>query len=298
MAQAAPHMRAGEKLLAPLEKLIGVRAIDDVENDAHASRSAHVIVVGFGVAGRQAARALAASNTPFMVLDLNAENVRRGRAEHLPVFYGDATSEEALRHAHVEQARLVVLLMNDARASQRIVDTLRRVAPEVPILARTRFLAERARFLELGANDVVAEEVEGAVEVIARMLRWTNTPRNVVEERLRQVRSETVTSERKQTLPRLRMGAHEPLARLKLESVLVRGGSPVVGRSPVALRIQSATGALVVGVERNGALCDPLDPHEAFAAGDTVFVVGSSEALRAVVTLFDGPGDSTSDESA
>jgi monovalent cation:H+ antiporter-2, CPA2 family len=297
-AQAAPHMRAGEKLLAPLEKLLGVRAIDDVESDAHASQTPHVVIVGFGVAGRQSARALAASGTPFTVLDLNAENVRRGRAEHLPVYYGDATSEEALRHARVEQARLVVLLMNDSRASSRIVDTLRRVAPEVPILVRTRYLSERARFLELGASDVVAEEVEGAVEVIARMLRWTTTPRNVVEERLRQVRAETLTSERKQTLPRLRMGAHEPLARLKLESVLVRDGSAVIGRSPVALQLQSRTGALVVGLERDGKLRDPLDPHEPFAPGDVVFVVGSSDALRAVVTLFDGPGDSATDESA
>jgi CPA2 family monovalent cation:H+ antiporter-2 len=278
--------------------LLGVRAIDTVAEDAHVSRSSHVLVVGFGLAGRQAARALAAVASPYMVLDLNAENVRRGRAEELAVYYGDATSEEALRHAHVEHARLVVLLMNDVRACQRIVDTLRRVAPRVPIVVRTRYLAERTRFLDLGATDVIAEEVEGAVEVIARVLRWADAPRNVVEERLRQLRAETLTSERKQTLPRLRLGTHEPLARLKLERVLVRPPSVAVGQSPVTLRLQSETGALVVGVERDGELLDPLDPHAPLAAGDVVFVVGSSEALRSVVALFDGATDSAPDESA
>ena len=136
LVRAAPHITAGERLLAPLERLIGVRSIDEVDDNRILEN--HVIIIGFGVAGRLAARALAAAGTPFVVLELNADNVRQGKALGLPVYYGDATSEEALGHAHLAEARQVVLLMNDHQAAQRVVDMLRRAAPHVPVLMRTR----------------------------------------------------------------------------------------------------------------------------------------------------------------
>lgn len=286
VVRAAPHIRAGERLLAPLERLIGVRGIDQAD-EGKAKLVDHIIIVGFGLAGRFSALALRESGAPFVVIELNADNVRQGKAMGLPVYYGDATSEEALRHAHIESARLVVLLMNDPRASQRIVDTVKRTAPSVPVLMRTRYLVERNGLLELGARDVVAEEVEGAVEIIARMLRWIEAPRNVIDERIQRVRAETQTSDRKQTVPRSRLGEVRSLSEMKIESALVHARSPVVGASPSTLRLRSETGALVVGVRRGERLLEVPDPTIPFEPGDVVYFVGTSEALAKTIPLFD-----------
>ena len=132
LVRVAPHITAGERLLAPLERLIGVRSIDEADEGRRLEN--HVIIIGFGLAGLFAARTLAAAGTPFLVLELNADNVRKGKELGPPVYYGDATSEEALGHAHLSEARLVVLLMNDQPAAVRVVDMLRRVAPAVPVL--------------------------------------------------------------------------------------------------------------------------------------------------------------------
>jgi CPA2 family monovalent cation:H+ antiporter-2 len=195
LVRAAPHITAGERLLAPLERLIGVRSINDSDlNDA--GLSGHVVIVGYGLAGGFAARSLSACGIPFVALELNADNVRKGKALGLPVYYADATSAEALGHAHLAEASLLVLLMNDPLAAQRVVDTARRVAPKVPVLVRTRYLAECAGLLAIGAREVVAEEVESAVEMIGRMLRFIDVPGDVIEASLRGVRSETETSDR------------------------------------------------------------------------------------------------------
>jgi CPA2 family monovalent cation:H+ antiporter-2 len=285
LVRAAPHITAGERLLAPLERLIGVRSIDEADESRKLEN--HVIVIGFGVAGQLTARALEAAGAPFVVLELNADNVRRGKQQGLPVYYGDATSEEALGHAHLPEARLVVLLMNDPQAAQRIVDMLRRVAPNVPVLMRARYLAERDGLLKMGARDVVAEEVEGAVEVIARLLRSIEVPRNVIEASLHSIRSETQTSERKQTLPRAQLGELRALSELKIESVLVRENSTASGSSAAKMRLRSTTGVLVVGVQRAEELLQNPDPHAPFAAGDVVYVVGTSHAIREAIPLFD-----------
>jgi CPA2 family monovalent cation:H+ antiporter-2 len=175
LVRAAPHVTAGERLLAPLERLIGVRSIDAADDDSAKLRD-HVVIVSFGLAGEQAARTLSEFGIPFVVVELNADNVRRGKELGLPVYYGDATSVEALGHAGLGDARLLVLLMNDRRAGRRILDTARRVAPHVPVLMRARYLREANALLEAGAHDVVAEEVESTVEVVARMLRALEVP--------------------------------------------------------------------------------------------------------------------------
>jgi CPA2 family monovalent cation:H+ antiporter-2 len=190
LVRAAPHVTAGEILLAPLERLIGVRGVDEIDTNKVALKD-HVVLVGFGVAGKLAAQALAACEIPCVILELNAETVRTARAQGQAAYYADATSAEALGHAHLNQARAMVLLINDAQANQRVVNTARRLAPALPILTRARFLGERAGLLQVGATDVVAEEVEAGVEVLSRLLRSLELPAGTIEQRLVEARQAT-----------------------------------------------------------------------------------------------------------
>jgi len=292
LVRVAPHITAGERLLAPLERLIGVRAIDEAD-EVTTKLNEHVVIVGYGLAGALCATALTQSGVPYLVLELNADNVRRGKDLGLPIYYGDATSAEALRHAHLESARLLVLLMNDAQAAERVVDTARRVAPGIRILVRTRYLAQRDRLIRLGAQRVVSEEVEGAVEMLHRMLRSVEVPRNVIEERIREARLGSLESDRKQTVPRLRLGEVRDLDHLKIESALVLNDCAARGQSPKELELRTKTGALVVGVRRGDELLEQPDPTVPFEVGDVVYFVGTSSAVSAAVRLFEGPGAAT-----
>jgi CPA2 family monovalent cation:H+ antiporter-2 len=174
--------------------LIGVRGIDEIDEDK-ATLEGHVVLVGFGLAGKFAARALETCERQFIALELNAENVRAGKALGLPVYYGDATSDEALGHAHVSSARLLVILINDPQAAQRVVDTAKRVAPHVPILLRTHYFLERNLFAAMGVHDVVAEEVEGAATVIAHMLERVGVATPLIEASVDVLRHATRTDD-------------------------------------------------------------------------------------------------------
>ncbi|MCA3015428.1 MAG: cation:proton antiporter, partial [Myxococcaceae bacterium] len=268
MVRVAPHVRAGEKLLLPLERVIGARSIDEEDAAGGHAPSGHVVIVGYGLAGQTIARALKAVGQPYLVLELNAETVRAARRRGEPVFYGDATSPEALAHAHVGDARAMVLVLNDAGAAQRIVDAVKRAAPSLPVLMRARYLAEADALKALGAQDVVAEEVEGALELLVRALRALETPRNVIDARVKDAREATHTSERKPTSPRPTVGELSMLAGLKVEPVRVEAGSSPVGRSPVELDLRRTSGALVVAVAREGGLMQGWSPTDRFQAGD------------------------------
>ncbi len=164
------EMHAGEVLLRPLERLLRVRGIDE-PTPRDAELAGHVIVAGFGVAGQLLSRTLAQVGIPYLVLELNAETVRDARLVHEHVYYGDVTSTEALEHARLAHARALVLLINDPPAARSAIIAARGESPDIPILVRTRYVAEREQLLALGANQVISEELESGVEMSANVLQ-------------------------------------------------------------------------------------------------------------------------------
>lgn len=283
LVRLAPHITAGERLLEPLGRLLGVKTIDDSGVEASRARD-HVIVVGFGVAGQMLADALRRLDVQHVILELNAETVRTGKARGYPIYYGDATSAEALGHARAAQARAIVLLINDPTAIDRILDVVRRVAPGVPLLARSRYLTERAHLRELGAKSVVADEVEGGVEVLARLLRWLEVPRNIIDDQIDEARAGLQDSWRSPSVPRPVLAESE-VAGLKIESLMVRADSPILGTTLSGLNLGARTGALVIAIRRGGRLLEHPDAQVPFEAGDILFLAGTRPAILAAFEL-------------
>ena len=289
LVRVAPHITAGEQMLAPLEKLIGVRGIEQLAPGT-AGRSGHVVLVGYGVGGKLAGRSLDACGVEYVAMELNAETVRTGRKEGIPIYYGDATSVEALGHAHLREARALVVMINDRAAVRRILDSARRAAPGVPILIRTHFMSVRDDLLRSGADEAVATELEGSLELVALLLRRLGVPRNTIDARLSDLRSDEPASPRTWTVPRRSIGHHPDLADLKIESALLAADSPAAGRSPVELDLRATTGALLVAVKRDDALLEELAPGDALRAGDVVYLVGSDPSVQAALLFLLGNG--------
>jgi CPA2 family monovalent cation:H+ antiporter-2 len=281
-----PRVRAGEKILKPLENLLGARGMDEPLPE-HSELERHVIIVGFGVAGRMLARALADVGVPYLVLELNADTVRKAREAGEPVYYGDITSPEALEHARVEKAEALVLLINDPEATRRAVAAAKRNAPRTPVLVRAHYVASGKTLEQLGADDVVYEELEAGFEMLARVLRRRKVPRNLIVECVNSARSMTQESSRAPSLPRPRLGAMRELAELKVESFLVRDGCFAHGKSVLGLDLRKKTGAILVALRRDGALRDHIEPEEPFQDGDMLYLVGPIAAVEEAVRLFE-----------
>jgi monovalent cation:H+ antiporter-2, CPA2 family len=289
LVRLAPHVRAGARVLRPLDRLLGARGVDEADDDSAAWHD-HVVVVGYGVSGRLLGASLERLRVPYLVLELNADTVRQESAGGVPIYYGDVTSTEALEHAHVQSARAVVLLINDRRAAVRAVSTIRRVAPDTPVHLRTHFLTDVPDLLRGGAQDVVVEEVEAGVEMLARVLRRFDVPRNVMDEELRAARDQTHASVRMVAMPRKGLSEHQELEDLKIDKVLVRGDDHAAGRSLGDLDLRRRTGALIVALRRGGQLVENLDPGSRLMPEDMVYLVGSRAAMaEASAYLVEGP---------
>lgn len=124
-----------------------------------------VVIAGYGRVGQVVGRMLNAQGVAFTALDASAEQVDFVRQFGNKIYYGDATRLALLNAAHVQDARLFVLAVDDVEASLKIAELLRRHFPGVPLLARARNRTHFMRLRELGVQDVLRETWLSSVEM-------------------------------------------------------------------------------------------------------------------------------------
>jgi CPA2 family monovalent cation:H+ antiporter-2 len=140
----------------------------------------HAVLVGFGFAGTTIARVLRARGIPYRAIEANADTVGSARAHGEPILWGDATRRALLERVGIRYARLVVIAISEPLATRDVVAVVREMAPEVPILARTRYVRDADRLVEVGATHVVAEEFESTLALVAETLGNLEVPRAAV----------------------------------------------------------------------------------------------------------------------
>ena len=151
--------------------------------DAHEPHSGHVILAGYGLTGREVCRAIRDTGIPSIVVDVNADNVRVAKAAGNRAVLGDITQQEVLKTLGCQDAQLVVISINDARATELAVGGLRKIAPNLPIIARAWYDIDKDSLYAAGATKVVTAEntTSGAiVEASLFALHSTKTETHAV----------------------------------------------------------------------------------------------------------------------
>ncbi len=149
----------------------------------------HIVIIGFGVCGRNLAWAARLSGIPYVILDVNPDTVRRERQLGEPIFFGDATQEPVLEQVDIHDARVVAIAVNDPVAARRMVEVIRQASSHVYIITRTRYLNELQPIRNLGADDVIAEEFETSIEIFTRVLNKYLVPQDEIDRFTVEVRS-------------------------------------------------------------------------------------------------------------
>ncbi|MCP4752647.1 MAG: potassium transporter KefB, partial [Proteobacteria bacterium] len=124
------------------------------------SQKDYLLIVGYGVNGRNLARAAGMVDIPYIIVEMNPETVRSEQAKGETIYYGDASQEAVLRHVNIKNAKIAVVAINDPPATRRITETIRRFNPKVHLIVRTRYLQEMKQLHDLGADDIIPEEFE------------------------------------------------------------------------------------------------------------------------------------------
>ena len=149
----------------------------DVDDFAETSDeiSNHVIIAGFGRAGRAIANRLRSDKVDFVAVDMDPDGIAQAHSHKLPVYYGDATRPEVLSALNLEKARALIVALDNPRIAVQVVTVARYMQPSLKIFARARDDAHGEELRSAGADGVAAELFDSAQRLAGTVLTDTDT---------------------------------------------------------------------------------------------------------------------------
>jgi monovalent cation:proton antiporter-2 (CPA2) family protein len=174
VATVALSMVASPFLFTINEKLVQPRfssRLPDREEDEIDEKDNPVILAGFGRFGHIVGRVLNLKGVKTTVLDLDADQVALVRKLGLKVFYGDASRLELLRAAGADQAKLLIVAIDDEEKSLLIVETAQKHFPNLKIFARAFGRDHAYRLIEQGVENIFRETLGSSLDLTVAALR-------------------------------------------------------------------------------------------------------------------------------
>jgi len=249
----------------------------------------HLVIIGYGINGKNVARAARETGVPYVVLELNPDTVRTEQAKGYPIYYGDASQEAVLHHINIEQARTVVISIADAAATRRTTETIRRLNKRTYIIARTRYMSEVEPLYDIGANEVIPEELETAIQIFNRVLHKYLVPSHEIQKQVMSMRADGYGAFRQATGGIRSPNLHLHLHNLDITTMVIDEKSHLVGRTPGELDIRRITGLSLIAIRRGHEILSNVGPDTVMLAGDELFMIGDpAKVALASIDLFTG----------
>ncbi len=244
-----------------------------------------VIIVGYGLNGRNLAKVLRRTGIPYRVLEMNPQNIKEGRAQDVPIFYGDAVRREVLHHIGAASAKIMVIAISDIVATRHIVSLARELNPELQIIVRTRYMSEVPELFRLGANQVVPEEFETSIEIFSRVLALYGVARNIIQREIEDIRSEGYQMLRDTSLPLTELSnIAQAFGSLTTDILFITANSPAIGRTLGDLNLRGRTGVTISAAVREGDTMINLGPDFRIAAEDILVLMGEPAQVERAIT--------------
>jgi CPA2 family monovalent cation:H+ antiporter-2 len=248
----------------------------------------HLIIIGYGFLGHNLAKASREAKIPYAIVDMNAQAVREEKNKGEPIYFGDATHESVLNHLNLAEAKMVVIVINDFVASCRIVEAIRRLNPHIYCIVRTRYFSQTNMMYELGASDVIPDELGSSVEVAMRMMNRFEIPTQLIEEITNDTRVASYKTLQSlysstRTLYDLKYG----IPQLGVDTFRVGKDFVGIGKSLSSLDIRGRFGINILAIKRSGQIITHIDANTELQENDWITVSGEHSSLKTISKVLD-----------
>ncbi|MDH5367697.1 MAG: monovalent cation:proton antiporter-2 (CPA2) family protein [Cyclobacteriaceae bacterium] len=252
---------------------------DDLGVPKDAEINNHLVIIGYGINGRNLAKAAKSSDIPHKVIELNAVTVRRESKNGVPIVFGDATQDHILKSVHLSSARAAVIAISDSKATKAIVKNIRSQSESLYLIVRTRYVTETSELIALGADEVIPEEFETSIQIFSRVLQNFLITEDDIERLIDIIRSdnyELFKNEKKRpksfNLPNF-PDFNITSLRINVDS------NKLLGKSLKELKLRSEYGINILGINRKESLLQNIKPEEILKQNDILYVQGSPKDI-------------------
>jgi voltage-gated potassium channel len=235
-----------------LQKIFGRRKLQKQIADLNN----HFIICGFGRIGHIICRELFEDSIKFVVIEQNPTVIEELILLKYLYLEMDATSEDALLAAGIQNAKGLVTAVNSDANNVFITLTAKGLRPDIFVLARASEEKNEEKLIKAGASRVVSPYLIGA----RRMAHVLKRP-TVVDF--------------------LDIATMDNKLGLIMEEAKVGLESGFVGKNLIESRLRQDFGVIIVAIKKasDQMVFNPA-PSETLEAGDVIVVIGKTEDLK------------------
>ena len=222
----------------------------------------HFIICGFGRVGEEVGNIFKEEDVPFIIIDNRPECIVRADQAGLLFLEGDATHDDILKEAGIENARGLVSALGSDADNTYITLSARGLYPSLFITARASDTEAETKLKRAGADRIVSVNSIGARRMAMLALR------PAVVDFL-----DTITRRRG--------------PELQMENVAIAEDSSLNGQTIHDVRQCSKATVMAISKKTGRFMANPSG-DEKITAGDSLIIMGTSEQLNSLEAICEG----------
>ena len=244
----------------------------------------HVVIIGYGINGKNISRVTSHIDIPYVIVDMDYEAIKEAKRKKQPIVFGDASDPEILKHINIQKARVIVIAISDPNATKKIISSVRLFSQTVYIIVRTRYVKEIDENMKVGADEVIPEEFETSIEIFTRVLKQYMVTQTDIENIVTSIRSsdyEMLTSLK----PTSQHSVFEQLniPNKEVATLHVQHGNNDIAGKPIGTSGMGKNyNVNVLAIKRGNKYISDIQPTTKIEIDDLIYIFGTSHDINAL----------------
>jgi len=238
----------------------------------------HIVLIGKDSRSLNLSRMASRMKLPYVSIVFDPAAARERQMKGEMVVYGDAMNEPILRKANLETAEVVVVSIGDAITALGVIEKVRALNKHAYIIVRSKHVADIEDLYEMGANQVIPEEFETAIELFERTLKKLLIPKGEIETAISRIRDDNygIFREKEENNSFI---LNDEIPNVEIAALKAAKYHIFPGNSLKEIHLRRQYGLTVVAVKRKDTIFENPGSGFVFEADDVVYILGKPEKI-------------------
>ncbi len=244
----------------------------------------HVVLIGKDSRAINLAAMIKTMGLPFTAIVFDPDRARSEMDKGNLVVFGDATNEPVLRQAFVHTAEMVVVSVGNPITSMAIIEHIRSMNKHANIIVRTRHITDIEDLYRMGANQVIPEEFETAIDFFERILGKYLIPRMDIERAIARTREDNYGIFRDKG----KMSGYsllKDIPDIEIAAVMVEEKSLFAGKSIAETALRKTCGVTMVAIRNGDQVIPNPEPSTIIRGNNIVYLLGKPEMIAVATNI-------------
>jgi len=245
----------------------------------------HLVIIGKDASALKLSR-MARFNAINHVSIIFDPLIAKEKMEHGDlVIYGDAVNAPILMKAHVDTADVVLVSVGSLIPSMAIIERVRNLNKKAYIIARVKHIGNVEQLYHLGADQVLPEKLEIAIDLFNRILVKRLYPQKEINRILTRIRNLNLGAFTEKDILN-QPTIFDELPNMNISAITVEANSQAENKSILEIQLRNKAGVTLLAIKRGSEIMEHPVPKTIFQSSDIAYVLGNPEQVNLAFELF------------